>query len=594
MRLLRTSTLARPSAATLRSALVVTLWVVPLAVLEVLGRVSPTDVTDAVGALCLFGLAVAFWVAHAQALTSFARGPVLAPARAGWRRHVIRIGFDLRREPRLPSGAPVAILICLAAGVLVAAALWWAREFWPTRSRAALRDVSGLVYLGFLASVWIAMTAIGAGATALACARVGSLSIGDRALRERERTLHVVLAVVVAAVLLTLASVAPRRWAVFGMIACGAAHALTSALMTRQPLLLVWDYAHRDAQARRLPHWVAITAMHVIVLACVVALTALTGGDRLYGDGASQTGLTAFLGACFAWTAAIGFGIELLADSAHMLRVRREDPTRAVPTRVVLAGGGGGDVEHIKAAGMRAARGPVEGEAGDVEVIVTEHVAPRDPLMPGTWPRATTSAELRTPATLEALRARDRARRRRELKRRLARLLKEASAADRNTLGYWIAPHLAFVTHLSSESDDEDGETVTHGPPYWRVLSRAARSHMFEVLEALEIDLLFVERGVGHRRLARVLDLLFEYYDLFGARRLEDERHFTGVPGVRVLIQECVLGEGQRKSSYPEPDYDELGRARVLHVYLDRGGADEVVDVPAGLDWTPVPLEPVG
>ena len=41
------------------------------------------------------------------------------------------------------------------------------------------------------------------------------------------------------------------------------------------------------------------------------------------------------------------------------------------------------------------------------------------------------------------------------------------------------------------------------------------------------------------------------------------------------MIQDVAHDSPLDRAGYPEPDYDEIGRARVLHVMLDRGGADE-------------------
>ena len=53
--------------------------------------------------------------------------------------------------------------------------------------------------------------------------------------------------------------------------------------------------------------------------------------------------------------------------------------------------------------------------------------------------------------------------------------------------------------------------------------------------------------------------------------------------GVRVVLHEFDLVDADKLNltNYPEPDYDELARARILHVFKDRGD-DEVEP-----DWMP-------
>jgi hypothetical protein len=99
-----------------------------------------------------------------------------------------------------------------------------------------------------------------------------------------------------------------------------------------------------------------------------------------------------------------------------------------------------------------------------------------------------------------------------------------------------------------------------------------------------------VEDGVSLRRFIRVLRMMFEVYDIYGGRLRAEERHFTGLPGVRVIMHDFELGKTDTlaKPSYPEPQYEEIGRARILHVFKDRGEFSERDEVPDAADWTPV------
>ena len=110
------------------------------------------------------------------------------------------------------------------------------------------------------------------------------------------------------------------------------------------------------------------------------------------------------------------------------------------------------------------------------------------------------------------------------------------------------------------------------------------------MLRALEIDLIFVEDGVGWRRLRRVLRALFEVFDVHGGRRPAEEVHFRGLPGTRVLIHEFQFDDPFKSELYPEPKYDFLGRARLLHVFRDRGEQEELIEPPYDFSRTPAPV----
>ena len=170
--------------------------------------------------------------------------------------------------------------------------------------------------------------------------------------------------------------------------------------------------------------------------------------------------------------------------------------------------------------------------------------------------------------------------------RGVTRVFKAAARRDfEDGSGFWLCPHLWFVSHLSRDNDDVDGWFV--GPPYHKAFTQRARRHAYLVMTGLELDLIFVEDGVGIRRLKRVLQVLFECYDVYGPKRLAHDRHFFGLPGVRVLIHECGLDEPLRSTKYPEPDYEDIGRARILHVFRDRGEDEEPVESPRDADYVP-------
>lgn len=133
---------------------------------------------------------------------------------------------------------------------------------------------------------------------------------------------------------------------------------------------------------------------------------------------------------------------------------------------------------------------------------------------------------------------------------------------------------------------------MTVGPPYARVLSPEARRHAYEVFQAVHVDLIFIEDGVPTEGVERVLLQVFDHFDLWGVDPIE-EKHIFSVPGVRVLLHQFEFDAPLAEEGYPEPDYENLARGRVLHIMKDRGG--EEVDDPFELlpDHRPS-LVPVG
>ena len=113
---------------------------------------------------------------------------------------------------------------------------------------------------------------------------------------------------------------------------------------------------------------------------------------------------------------------------------------------------------------------------------------------------------------------------------------------------------------------------------------------MFEVLRGVQIDLLFIEDGVNFKRVRRVLRALFEVYDVHAGRRRAEEIDFQGLPGTKVLIHDYQFDEPFHANGYPEPKYELLARARILHVFRDRGEQDEPIESPFDQGRRPAPV----
>jgi hypothetical protein len=278
---------------------------------------------------------------------------------------------------------------------------------------------------------------------------------------------------------------------------------------------------------------------------------------------------------------------------------RLRDPAR--PSRRVIHVGGEPSTAqrhaleaHFRSRGWEVRFAPAEPGPLDVRVERGE-TAPTD--AETRWPLRAPADALMTDETLQRLARRDEIQKRRRLVSGLERLFKHAAAHSfKRGSGFWVAPHYWFIPGLTRDLPEEElnlaeGTIMSGiiGPPYHRLLPRAVRHHAYQMLRALQIDLIFVEDGVSFRRLLRVLRMMFEVYDIYGGRRRADEVHFHGLPGTRVLIHEFQLDEPFRSEVYPEPDYENLGRARILHVFRDRGEQTDRLETPLDITHVPAP-----
>jgi hypothetical protein len=168
---------------------------------------------------------------------------------------------------------------------------------------------------------------------------------------------------------------------------------------------------------------------------------------------------------------------------------------------------------------------------------------------------------------------------------------------------YWFVPGLLRdVTGPEPEEawpdGEQDGEQAVRatgfgivGPPFDEVLSAEARENHRRVMDALDLDLVFVEDGVGWDALERVLLRAFRIYDESNGGRRAEERDFVALPAVEVAI--VAIGHEpppvRSLAGFDEPEYDELGTARLLVVRRDRRSPDDAEpEVPETSDHRPL------
>lgn len=570
-------------------------WLGALAGIELLGRRASSDVGDAVGVAVLSSLALSTWIRHTNRPLAFvARG--LALARRLTQRFAplkVRIGLDLRRDPPLPERLPPVVGLPLALVLGACALAWFLRAELPGGARAALSGASCALYVALLSVLWAALAAGTLVSFSIPLVYLDEALKRSRRLAPAREPALVWAGLVYLVLLVALASLAPPH---APLVACLVAQGLFLAASLRKrgaSLSMVWKSVDPPSEPAVF-RWSTLTsAIQLGGLALFVLLVLLARGDSLASERAGTTPLTAFLGLALSWSFLGAFLVELVHLSSVVAGGWYRNPAEPERPRVRCVGEPSRAAwvrarAHLVTAGFAFAGRHARRRATEVPIELVEREgtdASRE------WPRRVSSDELADGALHAALRRRSELLCRRALRKGLERIFKEAARRkfERGS-GYWVAPHHWFVTHLTRDVDED---VLGHvGPSYARAIPLAARRHFHQVLGALEVDLLFVEDGVRFSSLKRVLAMLFEHYDIFGGARLADERHFSGLPGVRVMLHDYVLDEPFRAKGYPEPEYEDLGRARILHVFRDRGDATEDASEPRDADWLPAPSTP--
>jgi hypothetical protein len=509
-------------------------------------------------------------------------------------------GVDLRREPPIPRRLPPAIIAQLAiSGTLMGVAL-----VWIGLGGEPIRDVAVRVsYLGYLVGLAALCAALVSLIVLMAIVPIGM--IFDMVLsytsleRARVRQLAAAAVLVYFQLLLVSAMVLPVWAAMLLLVGSVLVGGGLPWIPPRRQLDLLWR--GRASQAVHSISWSTCLGaqwLHLPMALAVPILFAL-GPVAVGQPGGSLAAapLTVALGYLAAWLGSFGVATCYLLYGAHNYLARWFDPQRPAPTTVYVSGPGDRQQEQLVRQqlgrhGWKVRFAPARAQRTDVRIHIRQSsVGSGGP--PGqTGAFTLRQCELDDPDFVARVARRDTIRRRRILLRGLARIFRQA-AARRSKLGhgYWVAPHYWFVPGLTRDRmDNEHTQLLEIIPPlYHRIFPHPVRFHFFEVCRALKVDLIFLEDGVGFRGLRRVLRVMFERYDIHGDREPLREIHFCGLPKIRTILHDFVLDEPLVKSNYPEPDYDDVGRARILHIFRDRGDEDEAAPEPELSDYHLLP-----
>lgn len=500
------------------------------------------------------------------------------------------IGIDFRGDPplprKLPRFVPISMLV-LAGATGLGFAAW---DFAPQGWRDLGVRASYVLYVVALMLLWALLTAT----------IVGGVLLPVTVLDQRMRAANgeaapgppdaVVVAGYALLVILVACVTPPVYAASLALVAIGLGIA-GCFLPTPTASALLW----RPDSGRKvyaIPLRRLVAAGLALAGLFVVSLIAWACGGRLLAAPSLEAAMpvTVFLGTLVAWLLP-----GVAAVLAYLwLDFRRNDPARVSPPVVHLAGGDGNCLAAVRRWGFDLALGRRTGHHIGL-TVVPEDQSQAAEFQPN-WPLNVSRSDLDGTLVKERVARRDELLLRRQFFKALAKLVKKAKAATPTRGGgYLIAPQYWFITGIlwadpehGAEADEDSLRPL--GPTYRRSIPVRARQYFHRVLTATQIDAIYLEDGVGHRKLEKVLRAALELYDIHGGRRRAEDHHFHGLPNIRVVIHDYAPGNPFHLEEYPEPKFDDVSRSRVLHIFKDRGDSEELMDAPFDFSWEPMPL----
>lgn len=143
--------------------------------------------------------------------------------------------------------------------------------------------------------------------------------------------------------------------------------------------------------------------------------------------------------------------------------------------------------------------------------------------------------------------------------------------------GFILIPNCYFVEGLHrDDGEEEHQEYRVIGPSFQQLWGLRVRHFVHNLLEAMDLDIVFFEDGIKFKQMKAVFEILFELYHNRGPHFKLEEHHFVGLPGVHVFLEPIRPDRDRPKNSeYPETHFSNLSQARVMMIFKDRGGNEE-------------------
>lgn len=179
---------------------------------------------------------------------------------------------------------------------------------------------------------------------------------------------------------------------------------------------------------------------------------------------------------------------------------------------------------------------------------------------------------------------------RRRFRRAFQQLFKALrSESPEGGSGFLVCPHVWLIPGVVRDIAPADHQASSgalvgprrYGPPMVQAFDPRVRRYIGEIFRSLEVDVMFLEDSITWADIRRVLGVMFEIHDQ--GRAPLRERHFVGLPRVRVVIQEEAA---DAEPPPPIPSGDPFGgpdamagMTRVLLITRDRGDKDEAEEL---------------
>lgn len=569
----------------LRHRVLFAAWFMLIAVAETVGRLHQSEAVDLTIFIFLLASAVATIASHRRRPYRILRAPfdLLARLFGRLRNQVPVMGLDLRGAAVGGAGISWPIAFAFGGGIALAAIFCATHESWPANWRMIGNYTS---YSLFVMGEGLAWSLLAAGIFVSVYWPLAAIRDRARTWTRKESLRDLVLwSAAIAALIFVTAGVVilPARVA-FSLYGVAAAVIATASLVPdAPPLAIVWR--RRGGGALQKNEWRSIVALKTTASAIVAAVLAFAAGGRLMSreplDLWPAAPISTTLAIFFLWTTAPSLAAYATLWAYAWWRGRALDPSRQEPPIVFLRGVREPYqktlwVEALAREGMRGRFEPERPGRFDIHVEVD--------LCPEARPRIIDETARLPREFLRRVVRTDDVQCRRSLMRSIERLWKKiARRRFSEGSGYWFAPQHWFVSGLWRDQGkkrrrrEAPWTTAAVGPRFERLFAIEARRHFYRVMRGVEIDMIFIEDGVGFAKFRRVLRVLFEVHDISGGTRRAEEKYFDLLPGTDVVIHEYDFGAGPRS---PIPDFEtkkDVLCARVLFVFNASGEGDDGV-----------------
>ena len=583
-------------------------WGTGVLMIEAVGRYVTSDVGDVLGVSLVGVVLLSTWMWHRRSPLAPVRGlgrGLHSLAQRFWDA-LPEFAVDFRQEPPLPNAVPRLFTRTTAALLLALPPLFAAAGLLPGGLRDALAPLSYSLYAACLFGLWgVLCTSI---VSMLFYYALGALhenfpSALQGAVRRGRREWWLLGAFVLGMGLgaWLLPAWAPLAILTLLFLVCAVAlHLPGNASFT-----LLWRNERNPEPRSLYSHQAALVQLTPFLL-FVVDVGLLARGELLFArdlDAGRSMPLTNWLGLVFVWSAVGAFGIATWQVLRQVHRSRAMGRAGLAPPKLWFEGETEPALRAILSAeadelGWSTSFAPEERPSCAVRARATHERQELDPWeeLFGSPPLSLSAGELARPEVRERVERKAQAQWRRQLGKGLRRLFKAAGRRRfENGHGFWLGLQHWFLVGMSRDTDQDEleqrpvAEQIV-GAPYHELFPADARRYFRELCADLGVDLIFVEDGLGYRRFEQALRVLYEVHDIHGGQMRLEERHFVGCAGVRAVVHELSNESPFRSETYPEPDYQDIARARILHLFRDRGGDRAQDDIPSDLTDLPLPL----